>query len=129
MLYTKGELLPITFTHHDKARSVYGSRVGVCEVEEEVVDETVKAPSPITTSLSGEVEVEAKEEVTVTEITGTEEHDEIPEEISDAIVVTETSILDVPPEKSIDEVPKTGSSAADEVPQFHFNISTTGTPT
>lgn len=128
-LYVKGELLPTTFTHHDKARSVYGSRIGVCEVEEKVVDETVKAPSPITTPLSGEikVEVEAKEEVTVPESAGTSEvEDEIPEEVSNAIVVTETSILDVPPETPIDEVPETGSSSAAPF-AFTFNAPT-GTP-
>ena len=35
-LYRKGDLLPVEFTHHDKARSIYNSRIAVCEVPDEV---------------------------------------------------------------------------------------------
>lgn len=31
-MYKKGDLLPENFTHHDKARSIYNSRIGECEV-------------------------------------------------------------------------------------------------
>lgn len=119
-LYTKGELLPITFNHHDKARSIYGSRIGVCEVDEAAVDETVKAPSPITTPLSGDPGTE-KDDI-VPESASTDEVPEVAAEAaSDAIEVTETSI--------VDEVPETVPSSADEAPKFSFSLPTTGTPT
>lgn len=34
-MYYKGDLLPVTFTHHDKARSIYNSRIGECEIPDE----------------------------------------------------------------------------------------------
>lgn len=33
-IYTAGELLPETFTHHDRFRSIYPSRFGLVEVED-----------------------------------------------------------------------------------------------
>lgn len=47
-MYRKGDLLPETFTHHDKARSIYNSRIGECEVPdniEEVKDTSAEAPT------------------------------------------------------------------------------------
>lgn len=133
VLYTKGDLLPETFNHHDKARSIYGSRVGVCEVED-FVEDSVKVPSPITTPLTGGVktpdEVKSsetgEEEVTVPESAGTE----TPEGEGDgsADEVTETPPTEVPPETPVDEVPETGSSSAAEPSKFNFNLPT-GTPT
>ena len=35
VMYHKGDLLPPEFTHHDKARTIYNSRIGECEVEVE----------------------------------------------------------------------------------------------
>lgn len=56
-LYYKGDLLPETFTHHDKARHVHNSRIGVCEVTDLLPPPVV--PTPITSPLSGgEVVVE-----------------------------------------------------------------------
>lgn len=42
-MYYKGDLLPENFTHHDKARSIYNSRIGVCDVPEEKTP-TVSTP-------------------------------------------------------------------------------------
>ena len=48
-MYRKGDLLPETFTHHDKARSIYNSRIGVCEVSEEETNvEENSAETPVT---------------------------------------------------------------------------------
>ena len=53
-LYIKGDVFPPTFTHHDKARSIYNSRIGVREVEETSQKETpqdtsssVSKPAPL----------------------------------------------------------------------------------
>jgi len=100
-LYTKGELLPKTFTHHDKARNVYNSRIGLCEVEEEFAEDSLKVPSPITEPLSG---------------------------IGNADEVKENLPLDVLPVTDVIEVPETVAPAADEAPKFFFNLPT-GTPT
>lgn len=45
-MYKKGDLLPENFTHHDKARSIYNSRIGECEVPdviEEVKDTSAES--------------------------------------------------------------------------------------
>jgi hypothetical protein len=39
-LYRKGELLPPQFTHHDKARNIYSSRIGVIDLEDEAPKES-----------------------------------------------------------------------------------------
>lgn len=60
-MYYKGDLLPISFSHHDKARSIYNSRIGECDVEEELTEDLFKEqsaiPTPITTPLTGNVVV------------------------------------------------------------------------
>jgi hypothetical protein len=61
-MYYKGDLLPVTFTHHDKARSMYNSRIGECDVKEEQSEEFFKEqsaiPTPITKPLTGNVVVQ-----------------------------------------------------------------------
>lgn len=56
-MYYKGDILPADFTHHDKAWTIYNSRIGECEVEEteETEQDTAKIPTPITTPLTGMV--------------------------------------------------------------------------
>ena len=83
-MYHKGDLLPETFTHHDKARSIYNSRIGMCEVEDPVsANLEPQEPAPITTPLSGAVVIEApmkvqkKKKVLKVEIP--EVQDEVPE--------------------------------------------------
>ena len=47
-MYYKGDLLPETFTHHDKARSISNSRIGECEVPDnvdEMQDDSAKTPA------------------------------------------------------------------------------------
>ncbi len=93
-MYYQGDLLPENFTHHDKARSIYNSRIGVCEVEDPVsADLEPLEPTPITMPLSGGVVVE------------------VPEEVKE-------QILDVEPPVVQDEVPEvTGATKVDEVPE------------
>lgn len=81
-MYYQGDLLPENFTHHDKARSIYNSRVGVCEVEDPVsADLEPLEPTPIMTPLSGgvtvEVPVEVQEKIPEAEIPAVQ--DEVPE--------------------------------------------------
>lgn len=45
-MYYKGDLLPPEFTHHDKARSIYNSRIGECEVLEEPSAEELDMTTP-----------------------------------------------------------------------------------
>jgi hypothetical protein len=50
-MYKKGDLLPENFTHHDKARSIYNSRIAVCEVPDvidEVKDTSAETPKNTT---------------------------------------------------------------------------------
>ena len=99
-MYYKGDLLPENFTHHDKARSIYNSRIGECEAEDPVsADLEPLEPTPITTPLSGgavvEVPVEEQEKIPEAEIPVVQ--DEVPE-------VTEAT--------KVDEVPKTGTEPA-----------------
>ncbi len=109
-MYYQGDLLPENFTHHDKARSIYNSRIGECEVEDPVsADLEPLEPSPITTPLSGgavvEVPVEVQEKIPEAEIPVVQ--DEVPE-------VTEVA--------KVDEVPETGTESA------AFNLLSNFTP-
>lgn len=42
-MYKKGELLPENFTHHDKARNCFSSRIGQCEVPDGVPETSANA--------------------------------------------------------------------------------------
>lgn len=54
-MYYKGDLLPENFTHHDKARSIYNSRIGKCEVPDEKVNPvSTPASTPVGTPLTGQ---------------------------------------------------------------------------
>lgn len=50
-MYYKGDDLPENFTHHDKARSIYNSRIAMREVpdiEDEVQDTSAETPENTT---------------------------------------------------------------------------------
>ena len=97
-MYYQGDLLPETFTHHDKARSIYNSRIGMCEVEDPVsADLKPMEPTPITMPLSGGVVVEVPKEVQekIPEVEIPVVQDEVPE-------VTESMQIDEVPEKGAD---------------------------
>lgn len=56
-MYHKGDVFPPNFTHHDKARSIYNSRIGERVVEDaEVVQNTEKVAEKVIEA--------AKEEIT-----------------------------------------------------------------
>ena len=81
-MYYKGDLLPAEFSHHDKARSIYNSRIGECEVEDPVSAELEPLePTPITTPLSGSAvtEVPVEEQPKVLEVESPVIQDEVPE--------------------------------------------------
>lgn len=99
-MYYQGDLLPETFTHHDKARSLYISRIGVCEVEDPVsADLEPLEPTPITTPLSGGVLVEVPVEV----------QEKIPEV---EIPVVQDEVLEAAELTKVDEVVEKGTTPA-----------------
>ena len=61
-MYVKGDIFPDTFTHHDKARSIYNSRIGVREIPDEMPELSKAKEIPevpeVTAPLSGIKKVE-----------------------------------------------------------------------
>ena len=59
-MYKKGDLLPENFTHHDKARSIYNSRIGECEVPD-TIDEMKDTSAEASVAEGSVQEPKAKE--------------------------------------------------------------------
>lgn len=61
-LYHKGDVFPDTFTHHDKARSIYNSRIGVREIPDKMPElskaKEIPKVSEVAAPLSGFKKVE-----------------------------------------------------------------------
>lgn len=53
-LYKQGELLPEEFTHRDKARNIYSSRIAVCDVEDTAPEENVSPSASLTVEVASE---------------------------------------------------------------------------
>jgi len=118
-MYYQGDLLPENFTHHDKARSIYNSRIGECEVEDPVSAELEPLePTPITTPLSGGavIEVPVKEQLKILEVEPPVIQDEVPE-AAEAAEAAELTKVDEAAKAAkamkINEIPKKGTKSAD----------------
>lgn len=96
-MYYKGDLLPPTFTHHDKARSIYNSRIGECDVRDDRAEEQLEKrsaiPTPIRIPLTGNPVVQ-KVPLEV-------ESPVVPDEVPEAAKIVE--VIDVDPTEITDE--------------------------